>query len=347
MGFESTKERRVSLRAKLTRIVNIIFLLLGLGLLLGLLVRLDFEQVGSKIVQVGWFFAPIFLVYIAGLVLTTLAWKEIIDPTASRAQFRDLFTAFWTGHAINVLTPTGSAGEVLKGSIVKDKIDGEEVIASLITLNFMSTLVIQLFTLIGPILCIIFVDLPMKVVLAVFGIAALFFIPVALLYLLLRLGVAHRAIWLLSKLPLIKLKDPDMLLHKAKSIDRRITNFRKNRPNHFAMAILLLFGVRLTQALELWIILLVLLPDHNTLWLLLLSILTQTASQLIAWALTFIPGQVGVAEGGSALLFKLLGLDPLMGFSMELVRRIRKIIGVIIGLLIGFYVGLRPASKKK
>lgn len=335
------------MKSRLARYINLVLLLLGLGLLVVLLVRLDLREVKDKLIQTGWYFIPAFASYVLGLATTSLAWLYIIDPEASRARFRDLFAAFWAGHAINISTPTGNLGEVLKGTLVRDKVDGDELVASLVTLNFLSSVVPLIFTVIGPVLCMLFIDLPMNVMLATLGVALALFIPVTAIYILLRLGVASVLIRILQKLPLVKLKDPDALLKKAKSIDRRIREFKSRRTARFYKAIAWLFFVRLTQVAEVWFILLALLPEQGALWLFLLAVLTQTVSQLLIWVLTFIPGQVGVAEAGSALLFKLLHLDPLVGFSMELIRRIRKILGIAIGLLIGWLVGMQISKRSR
>jgi len=324
--------------SRVVKTLNLIFLIFGIGLLVVLVVHLDFEQVGARLLDVGFYFPVAFLCYTLSNMSTTAAWREIIDPSSSNARYRDLLAAFWAGHAMNALTPGASLGEVLKGSIIQGKVHGEEIVASLVTLNFLNTLVIQIFTLAGPFVCLLLIDLPVDVMLVLFGVAVLFFVPVAIVYIMLRLGIAQRLVGLLARLPLVRLNDPESLLKRARSVDRRIREFRVTRPRDFARATLWLFLVRLLQVLEVWIILVALLPDHSLTWLLLLSVLTQTATQLLAWAMTFVPGQMGVAEGGAALLFKLLGLNPLTGLSMELVRRIRKILGIAIGLLIGICV---------
>ncbi len=324
--------------SRLTKYLNLTFLIIGVGLLVGLLFKMDTEVVGARLVQVGWFFPPAFASYVLGLFLTASAWRCIVDPAASRATYRDFLAALWAGHAVNQVTPTASLGEVFKGTILKGKVDGEELVASLITFNFMSTFVVQIFTILGPVVVLFAVDLSSEVILTLFGAAFIMFIPVGLLALLLRWGVASKVVGLLQRLPLVKFKDPDALLAKARSIDERIRRFRKCRPKKFLGAVFCLFLVRLCQVAELWFILMGLLPDESAGFLLMLALLTQTATQLIAWVMTFVPGQVGVAEGGSALLFQWLGMDPLTGFSMEIMRRIRKLLGISIGLVIGCFV---------
>jgi hypothetical protein len=59
-----------------------------------------------------------------------------------------------------------------------------------------------------------------------------------------------------------------------------------------------------------------------------------------------VPGQLGFAEGGIATLFHLLGLDPVAGFSMEFVRRLRMVVTVMVGLPLGFWVMRKAQSTR-
>jgi len=54
-----------------------------------------------------------------------------------------------------------------------------------------------------------------------------------------------------------------------------------------------------------------------------------------------VPGCAGVMESGVAGVFALLGLDPTLGMSTELLRRVRKLTAIGIGLLIGSALGAR------
>lgn len=325
------------MKSRVAKIVNVFFLLLGAALLTGLLVKLDFNEVKRHLIQVGWYFALAFVIFVAGLALNAYGWKKIVDPRTSRARYRDFFAAFWVGYAINQVTPGASLGEVLKGTILKGRVDGDSLIASLISFNFLSTFVSQIFTLLGASLCLFALDLPRRVILVLFGLALIMFIPIGLIYLLLRWGIASRAVRLLGKLPFVKMRDPGALLAKARSVDKGIRELRGRRPGDFWVFILSQIAVKLTQVLELFVLLVALMPGQGLVFLLLLSLLAQTATQLLCWAATFVPGQIGVAEGASALLFKLLGLDPVRGFAMELVRRVRRLLGIGIGLAIGFW----------
>jgi uncharacterized protein (TIRG00374 family) len=334
------------LRSRWISILNVAFLVLGVGLLIGLLIRLDLEEVGRQILQVGWYFVLAFVLYVAAMLVGAVAWRQLVDPRASTARFMHILAALWAGHAINCVTPGASLGEVLKGTILKGRVQGDDLIASILVFNFLNTFVSQLYSMLGPLVCLFFLDLPEHVILALFGVACVFFIPVGVMYMLLRWGVAHRVVGLLRRIPLIKLRDPDMLMKRARSADSRIREIRRVRPRAFWISVLMIIMVRLLQGAELFVILLALLPEQSLGFVLLLALLTQTTAQLITWVATFVPGQIGVAEGGAALIYNLLHLDPLIGFSVLLVRRIRWILGIAIGLAIGFWLGLKPIKSR-
>jgi uncharacterized protein (TIRG00374 family) len=329
---------------RIVRIFNLCCVALGLALFVALLWRLDVRAVGARLAQVGAYFVLHCALYFLGLLVTAAAWHRIIDPARSRAGFGEVFGAFWAGHAINAVTPTSSLGEVVRGTLLRGKVEGEELVASLVTLHLMSFVSLLLMALAGPLLCLVAFDLPRTLVLTLLAVAAAFLVPVALLWILLRLGLASRVVGLVRRIPFVRLKDPERLAARAAGVDERIRAFRQGRPRDFRGAVLWFVAARLLMAAEYWVLLIPLLPDRSLVWLFGLGFLTQSASQLVVWAATFVPAQLGVAESNSALLFKLLGLGPTLGFSVEVLRRLRTIIGVAIGLGIGWAMGLRPAG---
>jgi uncharacterized protein (TIRG00374 family) len=332
---------------RLTRILNSVFLGVGVAILAVLLSQLDIVAVGENLIRVGWRFIAILAVYVLGMTANSVVWLFIIDPQASRARLRHVLGAHWAGAAINGLTPGSNLGDVLKGTLLKGRVDGDETVASLVTLNLLSSATGQVFVVAGLLICLAFVQFPTWLILSLLGAALMLFLPLILIYLLLRRGLVSRLARFLGRLPLVKIKNPEKLLTRARSVDQRIRSFRKQRPDRFRLAVLWYFGVRLLQVAEVWILLTALLPGIAPYRLLLLALLTQTTSQLVGWAMTLVPGQLGVAEGASTLLFKLAGFDPVVGLSMELARRIRRLVGIAIGLVIGVVMGWKPVRKSQ
>ncbi|NOZ02004.1 MAG: hypothetical protein GXP54_08975, partial [Deltaproteobacteria bacterium] len=104
-------------------------------------------------------------------------------------------------------------------------------------------------------------------------------------------------------------------------------------------AALWMIVARLIDILEVWMLLAVLMPsEKSAFFLLILAFVSQTTTQLINWMLSIVPGRVGITEGGLTLLFDLLKLDPLAGFSMEVIRRMRMLLTVAVGLILGLFV---------
>jgi uncharacterized membrane protein YbhN (UPF0104 family) len=323
-------------------VLNVVFLTLGSGLLAALILKLDTAQLVTRIKAVGWAaFLGACGCYVLGLIVTTAAWHRIIDPAHSRARVRELFAAFWAGASLNALTPGGSLGEVWRGALMRGRVDGDEHVASLVTLNFLGTVSMLCYNLLGPLLCLALLDLPARTVIVVFAVALGFALPWVIVYVLLRRGAIGLLVRLVCRLPLVRMRDPEGMQARARTIDARIREFRARRPRDFAWTVVWLAAARLLQAADYVVLLFVLVPDRPLGWLVLVATLTQAATQLLSWALTLVPSQIGVAEANTTGLFRMLGLDPLVGLTMEIVRHVRLPLGVAIGLLLGWILGLR------
>lgn len=330
------------MKKDIQRTISNVFLFIGLGLLTAMLINLDVFVVVNEMLRVGWYFLLGFGCYLVSLLVSAYAWQRFVDPKSSRARYFDFLRAFWAGHAINQVTPGATMGELTKGTLLGQKVDVENKVASIILFNFTSMFVIQVFTMFGPILLLFAPNLPNDIIFYLFLAALCMALPVIIWFLLLRSGVAEKTIKLVLRLPVLRHKDPSVLLTKAKSIDENIRQFRKNRSRDLVLALFCHLLVRLASVAELWCLLLGLLPDEPASFLIWVALMVLTSSQLLTWAATMVPGQIGILEGGGALLFKLIGMDPVIGFSLELLRRCRKVLGIAIGIFIATWLGVRP-----
>lgn len=323
--------------SKVMRLMNTIFLVLGVGLFVVLIWQLDPKDVWQRLVSVGWFFLASFGFHALALAVSARAWQHVIHKERSTATYWDLFVAFWFGHVINFLTPASTLGEVSRFSILKGKVEDHELVASLISYNFFTFVFEQLFAILGPILALIFLALPATILWGVFGLAFVMLIPTVLLFIFLRMGAISRLAMLVGKLPLIK-KYKQTLSDKSFRIDQSIRDFMA-RPREFRKAAFWMFVARMIDILEVWMLLTILMPGkHTPFFVLLLAFVSQTTTQLINWILSIVPGRVGITEGGMTLLFKMLHLDPIAGFSMEVIRRLRMLLTVAVGLVFGLFL---------
>ena len=319
------------------RLLNTIFLVLGLGLFVVLVWQLDPKDVWQRLVSIGWFLLASFGFHALALAVSARAWQHVIHKEKSTASYWNLFNAFWFGHVINFLTPASTLGEVSRFSILKGKVEDHELVASLISYNFFTFVSAQLFAILGPILALMFLALPTGILWSVLGLAVIMLIPTAVLFVVLRMGAISRLAMLVGKIPFIK-KYRQTLSDKSVRIDQAIRDFT-TRPKEFRNAVLWMFVARLIDIMEVWMLLTVLMPAvKRPFFLLILAFVTQTTTQLINWIVSIVPGRIGITEGGLTLLFKLLKLDPIAGFSMEVIRRLRMLLTVAVGLVLGFFL---------
>jgi uncharacterized protein (TIRG00374 family) len=312
-----------------------------------LLWQLDAKRTLQEIVRAGWMLLPAFGAYMGTLAFSTLAWRQTIDPSASRASYWQLLSAFWAGHAMNKVSPGGVYGEVLKGSILRNDVDPQELVASLVTYNFLTVWAGVAFALAAPPLALgLGFDMPSRVSGTVLAAAAIVLVALGLAHLVARRGLARNTVRLVTKLPFVRSTAPDSWHEKAESIDRRIRHFARQRPGALARAIVYLLIVRALMAFEFWLLLLPMLPDRSPVMLLALALVTQGTMVLVSWAGAFVPGRLGVIEGGAALLFRSLSLDPMMGFAIIVLRRVRRILGIAVGFVLGSVLESRARKRQ-
>jgi uncharacterized membrane protein YbhN (UPF0104 family) len=255
----------------------------------------------------------------------------------------DLWHAFWAGHALNAVTPGGGAGEFLKASLLRGKLEGRELATSIILYNGINAVVAAGIAVIGAAVCFVFLDVPRNATGVVLAGALVVLALFLMLLWWIRSGAASHVVRVARRVPLVRLGNESDLAEKAAEIDRRMGVFMRSRPAALARAVLFATCVRVFQIGETGLLLYPLMPGEP---IVLIAILMQTASQLIIWIAAFVPAKLGVLEGGNAGLFELAGLDPATAFTVVLAKRLRMVLGVAIGLALGSrFLGDRTSYK--
>ena len=99
----------------MARLVRVIFLLVGVGLLTLLFTRTDLAAVRAYMREMGWAFPLIFLPYITVYLCDTLGWSWAFGPTV-RVTFGTLFLIFF---AVG-LWETTRTGRIRHGILAAD-----------------------------------------------------------------------------------------------------------------------------------------------------------------------------------------------------------------------------------
>jgi len=327
------------------RILHVIGLVLGLLLFVGLLVSTDLGLVWQAVRGSGPSFLAALVCYFTTQVLTALAWRQVLTG-GDTVPFRRLIEANWAGHAINQLTPGATAGEIMKASLLDlPGCDRRGIWSSVITLNLLGILIGLGWVAIASTVSVLAMGLDASITTAICVASAVIAVVAAGLAWLLAHGVTGTAVSLLCRLPGFKAKR-DAWIVTADGIDQHYHVLRSERKGAMLLAVICLLGVRILQVVEVYMLTRPLLPGADGADLIWTALFVQAAGQVVSWIMVVVPGQIGVAEAGSAASFVLIGLDPVVGLTMELLRRARKVIGIAIGLVIAAFTA-RSSSRTR
>lgn len=330
------------------------FFIFGLAVLIIMVTQLDFAQVWAGLLRAGYWFFAVIALWGFLYMFNTAAWYIIINakseahnssipPTKGEdGQEGRVAVPFWwlykitvSGFAINYATPGGlMGGEPYRIMSLSPRI-GTERASSSVILYAMTHIISHIwFWLISILLYIVTqeINLLMGVFLAAVGafcVTAIWFFLKGY-----KKGIAVRCMSIMSHFPMIKRWAGNFLeQHKEQlgTVDRQIAALHNQNPKTFTTAVALELACRIISALEIYFVLLVIMPSEADY---LQCILILAFTSLIANMLFFIPLQLGGREGGFLMSAKGLALTANAGIFVALIVRVRELIWTAIGLLL-------------
>ena len=286
------------------KIYLLLLTILGLILIAFLCFSVGFQNIVNLLREMGFRFAIVLAIALGWHVLNTWGWHFVLPPYRNIPFFKKFKIKLKT-EAFNTLTPfASSGGEPLRIWFTQNYYSLEEGTISVVLDKSIHILSGFCFALIGFVISLQKID------------GQNTFSLFAALLICLMVG------WIVIHLLKKNSKVQGMIAH-AFSFYR----FQKGR--FFLSAGCHMMGWILGM-LEIYIILLFM--GHP------LSILNAyliTAFLIILHTFSsFIPSSLGVSEGGLYLLFSALGLNPAIGFTVGLARRLRSIFWSLIGILL-------------
>lgn len=312
------------------------FFVFGVAVLIIMITQLDFAQVMSGLRHAGyWFFAVIALWFFL-YIFNTSSWYIIIKNTApgKKVNFWWLYKIAVSGFALNYATPGGlMGGEPYRIMALSPKIGTAQASSSVILYAMTHIFSHFWFWLLSAILYIftqpltVVMDIILAVVIGFCLLAIWFFVKGY------KKGIAVRCMNLLSHFPMIKKwaqKYIDGHKEQLATIDSQIAALHNQNPRAFVSAVLLELLCRIASALEIYFILLVIMPSANYLQCILILAFTS----LLANMLFFMPLQLGGREGGFLMSAKGLSMSASAGIFVALIVRVRELIWTAIGLLL-------------
>lgn len=316
-----------------TRLLNLLALTFGLGVMALLCSRIGWARLGADLGRVGWGFLWVCAVGGAMTVAESLSlWVSL----GRRPRLRRVAAAAVAGGAVNTFTPLGEAGEAVKWNLLKGDGDGAEVASGVLAWNLFYRISKYAYAFIAPVaLVLAHPGLFSTRTLVLVEVATLVAcIPSLVLFALVWRGSAEIAVRLAQKVPFLRSRDPKKLLEKARRVDDLVRVFARSRRRDAVVATGLLLLARVLAGIEVYVALRALGSPVDPITALFL----YGGMLVIGVYLAIAPTQFGVAEAGQYLLFALVGLSPALGLAQALVRRVRELITNLLGFA---YLGLR------
>ena len=313
-----------------------IFFFVGLSILVLMVSQLDFHEVWQGVSHAGYWFLAVVGIWFFLYIMNTAAWWIIIraNGTSDDISFHWLYKITVSGFALNYATPGGLlGGEPYKIMMLAPKIGTERATSSVILHTMTHIFSHFWFWLLSCILyiCIEPLNLLMGILIsliAAFCLTAIWFFLKGY-----KRGIAFSALKLVSHIPFAKrwaTKFVERHQEQLHTIDRQIAALHNQNRRTFVTAVLLELFCRIISALEIYFVLLVIMPNPSYLECILILAFTS----LFANMLFFIPLQLGGREGGFLMSAGGLGLSASAGILVALLVRLRELIWTAIGLLL-------------
>ncbi len=318
------------------------FFIFGLTVLIVMAAQLDFYEAWKDITHAGYWFLCVLLLWGFLYMLNAAAWYLIIDSIGNeQGVCRKCKVGFWwlykitiSAFALNYATPGGlMGGEPYRIMSLSPKI-GTQRASSSVILYVMThiyshfwvwLLAVPLYLITEVVTPLTYLVLPPIAIICL--VAIWFFIRGY------KNGIAMTGMKVLSHIPVLKRwAQPfiDRNRDKLDAIDQQIAALHNQNPRTFAAAVFLEFNCRIISTLEIFFILMVIMPDVTfTRCILIYSFTTLFANMLF-----FLPLQLGGREGGFLMSTEGLSMTARAGIFVALLVRVRELIWTAIGLLL-------------
>jgi putative membrane protein len=301
--------------------------LAGAALFTILLIEQGAGDVIRALTSVGWWLGVIAAFHLIPMLLDGLSWW-ILFPEQERPRYPTIFWMRWLGDSVSNLLPVAQVGgdlvrarlAVLKGTRVS--VSAATVLVDITVSVFTQTF----FTLLGLGLLIVATGQTDLVGPALVG-APLAIAAVVGFYLVQRLGMFHLFTTVVSRCA----KDPKwrLLAGKGGEVDEVLRDIYA-RPHVILACCLCTMTSWMIGSTEVWIGLNALgVPAGFD-----KAIILESVGQGVRSVLFFIPGAIGVHEGGYLFVGGLLGIPGETAFALALIRRVRELALGVPGLII-------------
>lgn len=306
--------------------------LFGLGLLIYVINLVGLQPLFDALLRVGFGFFVVLAISGSRHVFRTIAMSAAVPAEHRRFTFPQAFAARLGGEAISFLTFTGPLlGEATKVALLRRRVPLTYGVPALVVDNLLYNLSVVFFILSGACVMLFTYNLPSPVYYTLLAIA-----------LVAALGIAAAAVaakrrvmlvtWLLDQTARLRLS-PKVILKRRQHINHiesKVYDFYKHHPGVFFLMIACNLLAHASSVVEVYVTLRLL--DYSPQWS--QAYIIESLTKVINFVFAFVPGTIGVYEGGTEVVLQTLGFAAATGLALALVRKAGTIFWTSIGLLI-------------
>jgi len=292
--------------------------------------KIGMATILANIRELGWYFLPILCISGLGYILYTAAWMQFLRRLSDGIGFLDLFRIKIAGEAVNTMTPANFiGGDPMRIYLLKKDFPVSEGAASVVvdrTLHSAATLFTILLGIVVAFLTFDHLSSNIK-----FGVPIVLIISCAFMIFVLfhqRRGFFGLLLNLCRRLK-IKREFSEGTVRRFMALDGHIVDFYESNHRGFLIALTYHIVGRLLGVAEIYAIGRVVSDDFTFFAALMLAALAP----MINAVFTFIPGAIGVMEGAYSGMLYLMHLDPAVGITIQIAKRLRATFWIFLGLI--------------
>jgi hypothetical protein len=315
----------------------------GLGLLAWLVVRSGPARLGADLLKVGWWMGALVAIAAARNGLRAEAVRLALGEDRGSFSFSRIYVVLLVSEAVKFAAAAGLVfGEAAKGWLLGQKVSGPRAVSTVMVDVLLYYLTAAVFSL-GAI-AMFFALFPASDAVRRAGLAGATLVIAAVL----AGVVAFRRRWVGARrvvAPLARwglVRRPETL-ERIEETDGQMFGFYERHRGAFRGILALDFAAHFLAACEVMAIL----------WLLGLgvhfsgAIVIEGFTKLVETGGLLVPGDVGLYQGGTGLIFRAMGYAVATGVTVGIIRQIRSILWAGIGFLALLIPGHARGALKK
>ncbi len=296
-------------------------------------IKVGVQPIFDALIRIG-LFGFLILLGISGLrhVCRTIAMSAAVPKEHRGFNFAQAFAARLGGEAISFLTFTGPLlGEATKVALLRKRVPLTYGVPALVVDNLLYNLSVVFFILSGACVMLFTYNLPSLVYYTLIGIAVIAALGIAAAALAAKRRIMLLT-WVLDQMARLRLS-PKVILKRRQHIyhiESKVYDFYKHHPGVFFGMIGCDLLAHASSVLEVYVTLRMLgyLPGVAQAYII------ESLTKVINFVFAFVPGTIGVYEGGTEVVLRTLGFAVATGLTLALVRKAGTVFWTSIGLLI-------------